>query len=163
MKQKNQYIWFLIEFTNGNKEWYCVSRVLRSAIFREKKTNQFWKNTMIGNYITVATADYYKGRTRLTVGKIIKINISSKATKRHNWTRNQFVTPDHLLNFKDSYNYLRHDYTWYNRFAIWVALKYWHNELVMRQVRSRKKKIRQIKWQANSISYKFEKLSRKIK
>lgn len=159
----HQYIWFLIEFTNGDKEWYCVSRVLRKALFAEKRNNRFWKNTMIGNYITVSTTEYRNNRSRLTVGKITKINISSRSAKKYNWTRNQFVTPDHLLNFRDSYNYLRHDYSWYNRFAIWIALKYWHNELKISDIRTKKKKLRQLNWQINHTNYKFKKMSRNKK
>ena len=141
MSNKRQYIWFLIELTNGEQRWFCVSRVLREAILQEKKVNQFWKNTMIGNYITVSTSKYVKGQTHLTVGKIKKISISTHKSYKENWTRNQFVTPDHLLKFKSAFNYLKHDYRWYNRFAIWVAMKYWYFELLQVKIKRLKKKI----------------------
>ena len=72
MQKRHEYIWCLIELSNGNKEWYCLSKVLRRALFIEKKHNQFWKKTMIGNYITVARSKYIRGRARLTVGRIEK-------------------------------------------------------------------------------------------
>ena len=75
MQKRQEYIWCLIELSNGNKEWYCLSKVLRRALFIEKKHNQFWKKTMIGNYITVARSKYIRGRARLTVGRIEKIRI----------------------------------------------------------------------------------------
>ena len=78
MRKRQEYIWCLIELSNGNKEWYCLSKVLRRALFIEKKHNQFWKQTMIGNYITVARSKYIKGRARLTVGRIEKIRIRKK-------------------------------------------------------------------------------------
>ena len=49
MRKRQEYIWCLIALPDGNKEWYCLSKVLRRALFIEKKNNQFWKQTMIGN------------------------------------------------------------------------------------------------------------------
>ena len=118
MRKRQEYIWCLIELSDGNKEWYCLSKMLRRALFIEKKNNQFWKQTMIGNYITVARSKYIKGRARLTVGRIEKIRIRKSGAADWHWSRNQFITAEHLLNLKDSYNYLRHDYCWYNRLAV---------------------------------------------
>lgn len=149
------YIWLKIRFKDDEEKWYCVSRVLRESLLMEKTTNRFWKNKMIGNYITVSTTEYYHNRTRLTVGKIIKINLSHHGTGGSNWTRNQFVTPEHLLNFRDAYNYLKHDYSWYNRLAIWCALFYWHNELLQQRIKKNKKKLRKKRWQVNHFGYQF--------
>ncbi|WP_369823586.1 hypothetical protein [Lactobacillus sp. HT06-2] len=135
MARQKTYIWCKLEFTDGTQSWYCISRVLRKAILIEKKQNRFWKNELINNYITVATTEYKNNRARLTVGKILEVSVSHHGTPGSNWTRNQFVTPEHLLNFKSAYNYLKHDYTWYNRLAIWVALRYWHNELKQKQIK----------------------------
>lgn len=159
--QTKRFIWALIEFTNGDKKWYCISRILRESLLIEKENNKFWKKQMIGNYITLSTSEYNNGRASLTVGKIIKLNILSHGTKGWNWTRNQFVTPEHLLNFKDAYNYLKHDYHWYNRFSIWVALKYWHNELLQTKIRKSKRKIRQKIWQINRFRIKSSKILNK--
>lgn len=156
MAAKRQYIWALIEFTNGDKKWYCISRVLRESLLIEKENNRFWKNEMIGNYLTVATTHYIHDRAHLTVGKVTKLSVSHHGTSSYNWTRNQFVTPDHLLNFKDSYNYLRHDYAWYNRFAIWVALKYWHNELMRKQIKKMKKSLGRKRWQVTHLHQPFK-------
>ncbi len=82
MQKRHEYIWCLIELSNGNKEWYCLSKVLRRALFIEKKHNQFWKKAMIGNYITVARSKYIRGRARLTVGRIEKIRIRKKWCSR---------------------------------------------------------------------------------
>lgn len=101
---------------------------------------------MIGNYITVSTRKYVQDQTQLTVGKITKIKILYHGSQKYHWTRNQFVTPEHLMNFSDCYNYLKHDYAWYNRFSIWLALKYWHNELLRKELVTKQKKIRSIRW-----------------
>lgn len=159
--RKRTYIWALIEFTNGNKEWYCISRVLRESLLAERKVNRYWKNTMIGNYITVSTCEYVNNRTKLTVGKITKLSLSGRGTHGFHWTRNQFVTPDHLLDFRDAYNYLKHDYSWYNRFAIWVALKYWHNELVQWKIKKMKKAIGRKSWQVRNFRNHFNHLVQK--
>lgn len=155
MTNRRQYIWALIEFTDGNKQWYCISRVLRESLLIEKANNRFWKKKMIGNYITVSTTRYVHDHAHLTVGKITKLNISWHGTSSYNWTRNQFVTPEHLLNFRDAFNYLKHDYAWYNRFAIWVALKYWHNELEQRQIKKMKKRLRRKRYQVNHFRISF--------
>ncbi len=93
---------------------------------------------MIGNYITVARSKYIKGRARLTVGRIEKIRIRKSSAADWHWSRNQFITTEHLLNLKDSYNYLRHDYCWYNRLAIKMALIYWHNKLLQIKLNSKR-------------------------
>lgn len=153
-KYKKEFIWCLIEFPNHKKEWYCISRVLREALFAERKVNRYWKNTMIGNYITVSTTKYINGYTRLTVGKVTKIRILHHGSKDYHWTRNQFVTADHLMNFKDAFNYLKHNYTWYNRLAIAVSLYYWHNCLLIKQNRQLRKKLR-------NFSYRLTRINRK--
>lgn len=154
MAKNRQYVWCLIEFTNGEQQWYCVSTVLREAILQEREVNPYWKNTMIGNYLTVSTRRYINGRAPLTVGKIKRISVSNHRTRGTNWTRNQFVTPEHLMNFRSAYNYLRHDYSWYNHFAIWMALKYWHNELKQVQIRKTKRRIKQLRWKTRLIAKK---------
>lgn len=154
---KRQYIWALIEMTSGEKQWYCISRVLRESLLIEKVNNRFWKNTMIGNYITVSTKEYVHNHTQLTVGKITKLSLSGRGSHSWNWTRNQFVTPDHLLDLKNAYNYLRHDYQWYNRFSIWVALNYWHTQLMQKEIKKKKKKIGRIIWQNNQLKKKAQK------
>lgn len=145
MSNTRQYIWCLIEFPNGDQKWYCISRVLREALLLEKKQNRFWKNTMIGNYLTISTSQYVRNQTRLTVGKVRKVSISNHKAYNYNWTRNQFVTEEHLMNFKSAYNYLKHDYSWYNRLSIWVALRYWHNLLLQNKVKRMKKKVNRIR------------------
>ncbi|TSO25336.1 hypothetical protein [Lactobacillus sp. LL6] len=145
-KYKREFIWFLIEFPDNHKEWYCVSHVLREALFAERSVNQYWKNTMIGNYITVSISKYVNGRARLRVGKVTKIRILHHGSKDYHWTRNQFVTPDHLKNFSDAFNYLKHNYTWYNKLAIATSLYYWHNELLRSRNRQLKKKIRHFRY-----------------
>lgn len=157
VKNRRQYIWAKIELTNGCEKWYCISRVLRESLLIEKENNRFWKKEMIGNYITVATTEYVQNRAHLTVGKVKKISVSSHGTHSWNWTRNQFVTPSHLLDFKDAYNYLRHDYSWYNRFAIWVALRYWHNKLVQVRIKKLKKSIGRARWRVGQIKNKAKK------
>ena len=142
MQKRHEYIWCLIELSNGNKEWYCLSKVLRRALFIEKKHNQFWKKTMIGNYITVARSKYIRGRARLTVGRIEKIRIRKNGAADWHWSRNQFVTAEHLVK-----------YCWYNRLAIKVALIYWHNKLLQAELNSKR----------YGIKKKRLKLERKIK
>ncbi len=157
VRKNKTYIWALIEFTNGNKEWYCISRVLRQSILIEREHNRYWKKKMIGNYITVSTTEYVMNRTHLTVGKITKMSVSHHGTHKWNWTRNQFVTPEHLLDFRDAYNYLKHDYIWYNRFSIWIALNYWHNELLQKRIKQMKKKISRSRWQINELKRRAKK------
>lgn len=151
-KYKKEYIWCLIEFPDGKKEWYCISRVLREALLAEKKVNQFWKNTMIGNYITVSTTKYINGKARLKVGKITKIRVLGHGSRNYRWTRNQFVTPDHLMNYRDAYNYLKHNYTWYNRLSIATSLYYWHNELLKTRNRKMIKKLRRASYKLRQIA-----------
>lgn len=153
MKKENTYIWALIEFTNGYKKWYCISRVLRNSLLIERENNRFWKNKMIGNFITVSKSKYHNKRANLTVGKITKLNISSHRTSGWNWTRNQFITPEHLLDFRDAYNYLKHDYSWYNRFSIWMALRIWHNEILANKNRKLRKTLNQKRHQIRQTNY----------
>src|SRR5699024_11464451 len=96
---------------------------------------------------------YCRGRERLTVGWSKKIRIRKNGAAVWHWSRNQFVTAEHLLDLKDSFNYLKHDYCWYNRLAIKLALIYWHNRLL------------QVKLNSNryAIKKKRLKLERKIK
>lgn len=157
MYKKRTFVGLLIEFTNGEKEWYCASRVLRHALLCEKKVNQFWKNTMIGNYLTVSTSEYRHDLTKLTVGKVVKIRLSHRGSSGYTWTRNQFVTPEHLRNFRDAYNYLKHDYKWYNRLAIYRALLIWHNQLVQKDLKSVKKQLGRKRHQL----YKLQRWSKK--
>lgn len=145
MNKKREYIWCLIEFPNGDEKWYCVSRVLREALLMAKKNDRYWKKKFMGNYLTVALDKYTFDRAPLTVGKVKKISISTHRTNSWNWTRNQFVTPDHLMNFNSAYNYLKHDYSWYNRFSIWMALRYWHNKLLQKKIKTTKKSIGRIR------------------
>lgn len=141
------YIWALIELTNGEKEWYCLSKVLRNALLweRDVQHNPYWKNTLIGNYLTVARSNYVNNQARLTVGKVKKIRIYHRRPQDFHWTRNQFINAEALKNRKYAFNYLKHDYSWYNRFAIWVALQYWNNQLKMKSLQVTKKKIRKIR------------------
>lgn len=142
-KNNREFYWCLVELPNGKKEWYCISRVLREAINweREQNQNRFWKKTLIGNYINLSVSPYQHDHAQLSVGKICKIRIRHQGAKDWHWTRNQFVTPAELMNFKQAYNYLKHDYRWYNRWAIKLALRYWQNELCQHQVKSLRKKI----------------------
>ena len=152
MKKKKEYIWCLIEFPDGRKEWYCVSKLLRQALFLEKKINRYWKNTLIGCYINASTTEYsHDHQTRLTVGRIEKIKILSYRSHDWHWTRNQFVTPNHLMDFDSAYNYLKHDYSWYNKFAIWVALRYWHNLLLQNKIKLIRKKLHRKMWKLHKF------------
>lgn len=145
MYKRRQYIWCQVELIDGSKEWYCISRVLRDALKAQRKVDPYWKSKLIGCYLNVARSQYHFGKARIEVVKVIKIRSYPRRPKDWHWTRNQFVTPAHLLNFKDAYRYLKHDYTWYNRFSIWHSLKYWHVELEQKQIRKTKKKINQIR------------------
>lgn len=93
---------------------------------------------MIGNYITVARSKYNKGHARLSVGRVEKIRIRRTGAADWHWSRNQFVTADHLFDLKDAYNYLKHDYRWYNRLAIKFALVYWRNKLIQSKLNSKR-------------------------
>lgn len=141
--KKKAYIWCLVELPNGNKEWYSLSKKIRYALLIERKHNYFWKQSLIGNYITVARSKYIYNRTRLSVGRVEKIIIKNRGATDWHWSRNQFVTTEHLLNLKDSYNYLKHDYSWYNRLAIKMALIYWHNKLLQNKIESKRNFIKQ--------------------
>lgn len=145
MHHRREYIWCLVELMDGRQEWYCISRVLREALFFEKKINPYWKNTLIGCYLNVARSKYHHGEARLTVGKVRKIRIYHRRPKDWHWTRNQFVTADHLEDFKDAYHYLKHNYAWYNAFAIWQALLYWHFALRQKDLQQTRKHLNQVR------------------
>lgn len=122
-----QYIWVLVELPNGKREWYCVSKVLKKALLWEKNVchNPFWRNTLNGKYLTVARSKYVHNHALLTVGRVVKVRIKNKRVTDWHWTRNQFITTKHLDNFVDAYNYLKHDYDWFNRLRIKLALRKW--------------------------------------
>ena len=107
-----QYIWVLVELPNGKREWYCVSKVLKKALLWEKNVchNHFWRNTLNGKYLTIARSKYVHNYALLTVGRVVKVRIKNKRVSDWHWTRNQFITPKHLDDLSDAYNYLKHDY-----------------------------------------------------
>lgn len=145
MHRKKEYIWCQVQVMNGNKEWYCVSRVLREALMAERKNNPYWKSKLIGCYMNVARSQYRYGRARIEAVKVIKIRIFHHRANDWHWTRNQFVTADHLRNFGDAYHYLKHDYAWYNRFSIWHSLYYWHVELEKKNLKKARKRLNKIR------------------
>lgn len=147
-KKHNAYfIWILVQLPNNDKQWYCVSKVLRHALYweRDKNQNKYWKNSLIGNYINVATSNYVHNQARLTVGKVLKIRIYSKRPQDWHWTRNQFISEDSLLHFRSAYNYMKHNYSWYNRISIWFALQHWHIELLQKKINNLKTKSRKFR------------------
>ena len=85
------------------------------------------------------------------MGRIEKIKILSYRSHDWHWTRNQFVTPNHLMDFDSAYNYLKHDYSWYNKFAIWVALRYWHNLLLQNKIKLIRKKLHRKMWKLHKF------------
>lgn len=141
--RRNQYIWVLVELPNGKREWYCVSKVLKKALLWEKNVchNKFWRNTLNGKYLTVARSRYIHNYALLTVARVVKVRIKDKRVKDWHWTRNQFITAQHLENLDDAYNYLKHDYDWFNRIRIKRALKKWQKISHERQQKKLTQKI----------------------
>ena len=150
MKNKAQnayFIWILVELPNGQRQWYCISKILRHALYweRDKNKNKFWKNSLIGSYINVATSVYVHNQARLTVAKVLKIRIYPKRPQDWHWTRKQFISEDSLKHFNTAYNFMKHNYSWYNKIAIWFALRHWKNELTQKKISNAKKKVRKIR------------------
>lgn len=146
MRRRREFIWCLVELTSGRREWYCISRMLRQALFAERKINPFWKNTLIGCYLNVGRSAYRYDIARIAVAKVVKIRIFHHGPRDWHWTRNQFVTPEHLeKSVRDCYHYLKHDYIWYNRLAIWHSLFYWHLKLKEKKISRLQKKLNKIR------------------
>ena len=127
MAKRHQYLWCLVELPNGNREWYCISKVLRKALLWEKNYlhNRYWCNTLIGSYLNVARTRYHHDRAIITVGRVIRVKILYYPTRDWHWTRNQFIAASQLDNFTTAYNYMKHNYAWYNKLLIHHALRHW--------------------------------------
>lgn len=127
MAKRHQYLWCLVELPNGKREWYCISKVLRKALLWEKNHlhNRYWRNTLIGSYLNVARTRYHHDRAIITVGRVIRVKILYYPTQDWHWTRNQFIAASQLENFTTAYNYMKHNYAWYNKLLIHHALRHW--------------------------------------
>lgn len=127
MAKRHQYLWCLVELPNGKREWYCISKVLRKALLWEKNYlhNRYWRNTLIGSYLNVARTRYHHDRVIITVGRVIRVKILYYPTQDWHWTRNQFIAAGQLDNFATAYNYMKHNYAWYNKLLIHHALRHW--------------------------------------
>ena len=127
MAKRHQYIWCLVELPNGKREWYCISKVLRKALLWEKNYlhNRYWRNTLIGSYLNVARTRYHHDQAIITVGRVIRVKILYYPTQDWHWTRNQFIAASQLENFTTAYNYMKHNYAWYNKLLIHHALRHW--------------------------------------
>lgn len=127
MAKRHQYLWCLVELPNGKCEWYCISKVLRKALLWEKNClhNRYWRNTLIGSYLNVARTRYHHDRAIITVGRVIRVKILYYPTQDWHWTRNQFIAASQLENFTTAYNYMKHNYAWYNKLLIHHALRHW--------------------------------------
>ena len=127
MAKRHQYLWCLVELPNGKCEWYCISKVLRRALLWEKNClhNRYWRNTLIGSYLNVARTRYHHDRAIITVGRVIRVKILYYPTQDRHWTRNQFIAASQLENFTTAYNYMKHNYAWYNKLLIHHALRHW--------------------------------------
>ncbi|MCT7722047.1 MAG: hypothetical protein N5842_03525 [Lactobacillus crispatus] len=127
MAKRHQYLWCLVELPNGKREWYCISKVLRRALLWEKNYlhNRYWRNTLIGSYLNVARTRYHHDRAIITVGRVSQVKILYYPTQDWHWTRNQFIAASQLENFTTAYNYMKHNYAWYNKLLIHHALRHW--------------------------------------
>ena len=127
MAKRHQYLWCLVELPNGKREWYCLSKVLRKALLWEKNHlhNRYWRNTLIGSYLNVARTRYHHDRAIITVGRVIRVKILYYPTQDWHWTGNQFIAASQLENFTTAYNYMKHNYAWYNKLLIHHALRHW--------------------------------------
>lgn len=127
MAKRHQYLWCLVELPNGKREWYCISKVLRKALLWEKNHlhNRYWRNTLIGSYLNVARTRYHHDRAIITVGRVIRVKILYYPIQDWHWTRNQFIAASQLENFTTAYNYMKHNYAWYNKLLIHHALRHW--------------------------------------
>lgn len=127
MAKRHQYLWCLVELPNGKREWYCISKVLRKALLWEKNHlhNRYWRNTLIGSYLNVARTRYHHNRAIIIVGRVIRVKILYYSTRDWHWTRNQFIAASQLENFTTAYNYMKHNYAWYNKLLIHHALRHW--------------------------------------
>ena len=127
MAKRHQYLWCLVELPNGKCEWYCISKVLRKALLWKKNYlhNRYWRNTLIGSYLNVARTRYHHDRAIITVGRVIRVKILYYPTQDWHWTGNQFIAASQLENFTTAYNYMKHNYAWYNKLLIHHALRHW--------------------------------------
>ena len=127
MAKRHQYLWCLVELPNGKGEWYCISKVLRKALLWEKNYlhNRYWRNTLIGSYLNVARTRYHHDRAIITEGSVIRVKILYYPTQYWHWTRNHFIAASQLENFTTAYNYMKHNYAWYNKLLIHHALRHW--------------------------------------
>ena len=127
MAKRHQYLWCLVELPNGKRKWYCISKVLRRALLWKKNYlhNRYWRNTLIGSYLNVARTRYHHDRAIITVGRVIRVKILYYPTQDWHWTGNQFIAASQLENFTTAYNYMKHNYAWYNKLLIHHALRHW--------------------------------------
>ncbi|WP_212780952.1 DUF7679 family protein [Lactobacillus corticis] len=120
---RKSYLVALIELPNGRQMWVNLSKKLRKAIYweRNQQANPDWQHVLDGNYLTIALTKYHQNQAKLTVGRVIRISWHQRPCPT--FSRNQFITPDHLRqNWLDAYRYLRHDYRLPNRLRICWAL-----------------------------------------
>lgn len=129
MKNKRYYMFAKVLLPNGKIKEVLISSVLRHALIYEKKTlhNKYWFKTLTGKYLTISVLHYYLGHTLLTVGKVLFVGFKPlNELQKHKMTysRNQFVTSKAL---KDgtAFHYLKHNYSWYNKVRIWLAVSMW--------------------------------------
>ena len=108
-------------YENKTQSYICLH-------FSQQKNylhNRYWRNTLIGSYLNVARTRYHHDRAIITVGRVIRVKILYYPTQDWHQTRNQFIAASQLENFTTAYNYMKHNYAWYNKLLIHHALRHW--------------------------------------
>lgn len=120
------------------KKWFILGKKITHALFYEKNVlhNKHWKETLLGNYINVSDSAYVHGQALISLGKVVDIRFRKLYfdQKHLPWTRNQFTTPDQIINHPDlALNYLKHDFMPVDYIRIKHQIKYWRKQLIRNQ------------------------------
>ena len=120
------------------KKWFILGKKITHALFYEKNVlhNKHWKETLLGNYINVSDSVYIHGQALISLGKVVDIRFRKLYfdQKHLPWTRNQFTTPDQVINHPDlALNYLKHDFMSVDYIRIRRHIRYWRKQLVKNQ------------------------------
>lgn len=129
-RQHKRFYWVKVQLPDGSKHSYQLPKDIQFAIRNHhnyKEQQQIAEDTLIDALINVPISRYQKdGSVKLTTAKVTSVYHRKSTRYPNQITRSQFVKPSYgkygFLKFKQTYRYLRHDFSTANRRRIFFSI-----------------------------------------
>lgn len=123
---------------NKQVKYFMLAKKLARALDLDRKQGIVnYIKPLQNAYLPVPVSDYNKNNNAiLSVARIISVK---KVRRRPDClcTRSQFVLGSDIVNIEHAYNFMRHDYPWYDRMCIYFGLLFFR-EVELKKQRQRK-------------------------